>query len=61
MIKNKNCKLCGKASTSNCDSCNERTCRECSIIVVEKPTAVEINLYHKGKCTPLRFRKEVKE
>jgi CO dehydrogenase/acetyl-CoA synthase gamma subunit (corrinoid Fe-S protein) len=54
------CKECSKEAVTYCDECNEPTCRACARIVVEKQTDVDVKIYHKGKCVPKKFRKEVK-
>tara|TARA_R110001632_G_scaffold4863_2_gene20016 strand:- start:13934 stop:14125 length:192 start_codon:yes stop_codon:yes gene_type:complete len=58
---NKQCVKCGKEKVTECDTCDKPTCRACSQIVVNKPTDIDVKIYHKGKCTPSKFRKEVKE
>ena len=51
------CNECKKEAVTICDKCGEPTCRECAQIVVEKPTDVDVKIYHKGKCVPKKFRK----
>jgi len=53
--------ICGIMGTTQCDSgkCDMGVCRKCAQIVVEKATQLEVSIYHKGKCTPKKFRKEV--
>ncbi len=52
------CVKCGAPANTECDKCAKPTCRKCSQIVVKKPTDVVVHIYHKGKCTPKKFRKE---
>lgn len=59
--KRNSCIKCGAEGNTTCDACEEYTCRKCCQIVVVKPTDIDVYIYHKGKCTPKKFRKEVKE
>lgn len=55
---NKICKECKKEAVTHCDKCSELTCRECSRIVVDKPTDVDVLIYHK-KCVPKKYQKKL--
>jgi hypothetical protein len=55
---NRICSECPQLAVTDCDKCGKPTCRECAQIVVAKPTDLEVKIYHKGKCTPKKFRKE---
>lgn len=52
------CRDCNKQAVTLCDKCEEPTCRECAQIVVLKPTDVDVQIYHKEKCVPKKFRKK---
>tara|TARA_R110000751_G_scaffold73023_1_gene147807 strand:+ start:2403 stop:2588 length:186 start_codon:yes stop_codon:yes gene_type:complete len=52
--------LCGKDKVTNCDKCGKATCKGCAQIVVERQTDEEVLIYHTN-CTPIKYRKEVKE
>tara|TARA_R110000744_G_scaffold45947_3_gene101843 strand:+ start:2606 stop:2794 length:189 start_codon:yes stop_codon:yes gene_type:complete len=52
---------CGKNRTTDCDKCGEATCKDCAQVVVEKSTDANVLVYHSNKCTPVKYRKEVKE
>lgn len=61
MIRKKNvlCAKCSQTSVTKCDHCSKPTCRECSQIVVAKPTDEFVYVYHReGKCVPRKFRKD---
>jgi hypothetical protein len=55
------CRDCNKIGVSNCDGCDLRTCKNCSQIVVLNSTDTNVSLFHRKKCVPKKFRKEVKE
>jgi hypothetical protein len=51
---------CGKDKVTNCDKCGKATCKNCARIVVDTPTDENVFIYH-TKCTPSKYRQEVKE
>ena len=53
--------LCGKNKVTNCDKCGKATCKDCAQIIVERQTDKEVLIYHAKRCTPVKYRKEVKE
>lgn len=50
------CNECRKEAVTSCDKCGELTCRECAQIVVEKPTDVDVKIYHRKKCVPKKYQ-----
>jgi len=53
------CRDCNKEAVTLCDKCENPTCRECAQIVVEKPTDVDVKIYHKKKCVPKKYQKKM--
>ena len=64
MLDNKRLKMrcsCGAERVTDCDKCDQPTCRKCLQIAVEAPMANQVSIYHIDTCLPRRFRKEVQE
>ena len=51
---------CGRNRATDCDKCGLSTCYKCSTLVVVKPSAEEVMVYHAG-CKPKKYSKEVKK
>ena len=55
---NRICSECKGQAVTDCDKCEQPTCRKCAQIVVLKPTDVDVKIFHRGKCTPKKYRKK---
>lgn len=60
MMKLKERCPCGGNRVTDCDKCNLATCYKCSTIAVEKPTALEVMIFH-AECKPKKYQREVIE
>jgi len=56
--KTKMCSMCNKEGQTDCDHCGAPVCRECSQIVVKKPTDNHVYIYHRETCVPRKNRKK---